>query len=133
MKNKLYIYFRFLTLKFFVLSVFFIKLNECNAQSLNATFKYSRAEYQHTEKLIRLSFKDETGEVFYFHILKNENIDGKENLYNIITPIDTNLISINVTNQNLIGKMIRIKYDPINEIDPANPYCCYKIRSFKIL
>ena len=91
-----------------------------------AVFEYSAAEYRSTEKMNVIEVKGIKNEIYFFHLYEKDKVKNSELLFNPLPDNNTTSKKIS-TNVQLVGKKVQLKFIPINEIDPANPYCCYRI------
>lgn len=101
-----------------------------NAQDKQKTytgvFEYVSAQYEENSGNIIVQCKNNSGEIYLFQLLNGEAVTNGSTLYNL--PAPNKPVSKKITTRTeLVGKKIQLFYQPIVEIDPANPYCCYKI------
>ena len=103
------------------------------AQSLKSVFEYVSAEYKFEQKLTVIYCKNELGEIFQLQIREQDKVKGIEELFINPSNLNKQLPTMTVTKPTLVGKKFTFVYDPIGVIDPANPYCCYKILEYSPL
>ena len=111
---------------FFALASFCMQAQSAK-KNMTATFEYVSAEYTGENELLSIQCKDEKGEIYFFEVSAADKIKNGDLLYNETS--GSTAASRIVTKTELVGKKLQLIYEPIGYIDPASPYCCYRISS----
>lgn len=89
-------------------------------------FEYAGAHYDGGSGITTISFKNLKGEYRQFQFSPSDKLQKEAELFTVADNLRTNKL-INVSKSELMGKKYKITYSVIATVDPANPYCCYKI------